>query len=506
MKAYLLTTLFLLVGISQSFAQKHEFIFYTKDGGMDVYVNDQLEGDIGKGGKYAFKVRFDEENPSYTLRLSKEGFEDKEFKFDSKPSNDYTKVFWAMQKKRYRLREESNHTFDLARVKFDIEKEKQISTIPGKTAYWGSIGIEESNVDVFKEVIHEDLKLSGFQGLIGYDDNDEEENLFEEKNVTSNSATADISIGAIIKNMKIGGKSSIYSPDMLYDLSVEMEVEWQFYDNASQKLLIKEVTKESSFMVKETGELVRGINLAFAENFGAALRNLEVVEAILNVEPGASKDYNETVLKQYSISNNDPKTFESYGKMIKSVNPSVVTLKGDKGHGSGFVVSEDGYILTNYHVIKNNKNIKALFQMGFELPVEILNHSEEFDLVLLKVVGSGYNALSLSDSKTEIGDDVIAIGTPNSTDLSNTVTKGIISGKRDNENGIELIQTDVSVSPGNSGGPLINSDGLVIGIISQKLVANGTEGIAFAIPIEFALDKLNIRLKKGVTTTNNTRR
>lgn len=494
MKTIFLTSIFLLVGISQSIAQKHEFIFYTKSGGMEIYANDQLEGVIGKGGKKAIKVKFDEENPSYTLRLHKEGFEDKEFVFHSKPANDYTKVFWAMQKSRYKLNEKSEHTFNLARVKFDIEPNQQISSIPGKSATWGSIGIEEGNTGIFKEVIHEDLITSGFQGLIDYKKEDEE-NLFEISTTSSSDQVADISIGAIIKNLKIAGQNYMFNQEAIYDLSVEMDIEWQFYDNASEKLLIKTETRENSFMVKETGELIRGMNLAFGENFGAALRNPEVIEAILGVESGNSKAYNETVLKKYSISKNTTEKFDSYGKMIKAVNPSVVTLKGSKGHGSGFVISEDGYILTNYHVVKNNNDIKAQFQMGFELPVEILNYSEESDLVLLKVAGSGFKALSLSDSQTELGDDVITIGTPNSTDLSNTVTKGIISGKRDNDNGIELIQTDVSVSPGNSGGPLIDNNGLVIGIISQKLIGMGTDGIAFAIPIEFALNKLNISLK-----------
>lgn len=505
MKTLYITTLLLIAGISQSIAQKHEFIFYTKNGGMEIYVNDQLEGDIGKGGKKAIKVRFDEDNPSITLKLHKEGFEDKEFVYNSKPANSYTKVFWAMQKSRFKLDQESEHSFNLARVKFDIDPNQQISSIPGRSATWGSIGIEEGNTGVFKAVIHEELVTTGFSGLIDFN-SEEEENLFEINNQSSSDEVADISIGAIIKSLKLSGQNYVFNQDAIYDLSVEMDIEWQFYDNTSQKLLFKTETKESSFMVKETGELIRGMNLSFAENFGAALRNPEVIEAILGVETSTSKEYNETVLKQYSITKNTAEKFDSYGKMIKAVNPSVVTLKGSKGHGSGFVISEDGYILTNYHVIKNNKNVKALFQMGFELPVEILNHSEEFDLVLLKVVGSGYKALPLSDSTVEIGDDVIAIGTPNSTDLSNTVTKGIISSRRDNDNGIELIQTDVSVSPGNSGGPLIDSNGLVVGIISQKLVANGTEGIAFAIPIEFALDKLNINLKRGATSRNNTRK
>ena len=206
MKAFYLTSIFLLVGISQTIAQKHEFIFYTKNGGMEIYANNELEGVVGKGGKKAIKVRFDEENPSYTLRLRKEGFEDKEFVFDSKPANDYTKVFWAMQKSRFRLDEESEHTFNLARVKFDIKPNEQISAIPGKSATWGSIDIEEGNTEICKAGIHEDLTISGFKGLIDYNGG-EEENLFEISSQSSSDEVADISIGAIIKKFKIKGQN-----------------------------------------------------------------------------------------------------------------------------------------------------------------------------------------------------------------------------------------------------------------------------------------------------------
>ncbi len=492
MKPVLLNLVFVLIFITQTFAQKHEFIFYTKEGGIKVFVNDEMHGTIGDGARYGLKVKFNEETPTYTLKLSKDGFEDKVFIYDKKPENSSTKIFWAMQKEKFKLDEESDHTFELARIKYDISPDEKVFTSPGSNVYWNDIGFEEGKVDIFKKGIHAELIFSGFKGLV---DDEKEENLFENTNSTEELEEADISIGAIVKDLKIGGRYNAYFPNRIYDQSVKMKVEWQFYDNNTNNFLIKVTTHEESFMVKETGDLVKGINMAFSENFAGTLRNPEVIEAIKDVESGAEISFKENVMKLYSIDKLEEQTYESYSNMIKSVNPSVVTIKGSKGHGSGFLVSKEGYILTNYHVIENNTGIKVLFQMGFELPVEVLNYSEEFDLALLKVMGSGFKPLSLSETQGELGDEVIAIGTPSSTDLSNTVTKGIISGKRTNENGIEYIQTDVSVSPGNSGGPLINNKGLVVGIISQKLVGLGTEGIAFAIPINLALKKLNITIK-----------
>lgn len=492
MRKIIFSVILLLGSYFQSFGQMHEFIFYTRTGDIQVFVNDEYKGEFGNRTKYVQGVEFDEKNPTISLKLHKEGYEDKEFIYNKKPQGKSTKIFWSMQKKRFRLKEKNEFTFDLSRVKFDIPSNAQISNIRGLTAYWSSIGIKESDVERYKQGVHSELLITGFTGLIGQN---QEENLFADNTNSETTANADISIGAIVKDIKIGGKLNPYNPSGIYDLLVKLEIEWQFYDNNSEHLLHKITTSEESFMVKETGVLSEGINLAFSENFAQTLRSEEVIKAINSAESSADKSYKEDVLKQYTITKAEIVNYDSFGKMIKSINPAVVTIKGDKKHGSGFIFSKDGYLLTNYHVVKNNNDLKAIFQMGFELPVEVLNYSEEYDLALLKVSGSGFKSLALLKGQVEVGDEVVAIGTPNSTDLSNTVTKGIVSGKRVNDSGSEFIQTDVSVSPGNSGGPLINSKGLVVGIISQKLIGVGTDGIAFAIPINFALKKLNINLK-----------
>ncbi len=176
--------------------------------------------------------------------------------------------------------------------------------------------------------------------------------------------------------------------------------------------------------------------------------------------------------------------------VIKQLVKSVVTIAHKEGHGSGFIISSDGYIITNYHVIENNQNLVVQLNEKLSLKAEVVKINPEYDLALLKIDAKELIALALGNSeKIEIGEEVIAIGTPVELSYGQTVSKGIISGKRKLEEHI-YIQTDASVNAGNSGGPLINQNAEVIGIVSRKRYDK--EGIAFAIPINEAIEKLNI--------------
>lgn len=191
------------------------------------------------------------------------------------------------------------------------------------------------------------------------------------------------------------------------------------------------------------------------------------------------------------------KRHNSYGEMIKTVAKSVVTIKTDQGHGSGFFISSDGYVLTNYHVVDKTTNMEVILENGYTFGASLIAKDEKRDVAILKMPGKNFKPL-LADTDPEsygIGTEVIAIGTPMDIDLGQTVTKGIVSGKREFDKQ-SFIQTDVSISPGNSGGPLINSStGHLIGIIVSKVMEQNVSGIGFAIPIEEALRVLNIKLK-----------
>ena len=167
----------------------------------------------------------------------------------------------------------------------------------------------------------------------------------------------------------------------------------------------------------------------------------------------------------------------------------------DNGHGSGVVISADGYIVTNYHVVAGSKKIEVIFNNGTIVAGEVIRNNSESDLALIKVKLEGLSPLIVSEDKNpEIGIDVWAIGTPSSLDLGQTVSKGIVSGIR-KTNGLTMLQIDAKISPGNSGGALINKDGTVLGIVSSKLIGYGTEGIGFAISSAEVLQSLNIRYK-----------
>ena len=185
-----------------------------------------------------------------------------------------------------------------------------------------------------------------------------------------------------------------------------------------------------------------------------------------------------------------------YAQIVKNSINSVVTVKTEFGHGSGFIISSDGYALTNNHVVEDAENIEVIFNNKLTLPAEIIKTDKNRDVTLLKIVGGGYNPLPLntSDKAAEIGSEVIAIGTPEDIKLGQSVTKGIISGYR-NLDDKNYIQTDVSINSGNSGGALLNTKGEVIGIVVAKITGSNVEGLGFAIPIDEAVKGLNIEFE-----------
>lgn len=159
-----------------------------------------------------------------------------------------------------------------------------------------------------------------------------------------------------------------------------------------------------------------------------------------------------------------------------------------RGVGSGFIISADGYIMTNAHVVEGASDVYVTLTDKREFKAKVIGSDTRTDVALLKIDGSNLPRLMIGDSdKIRAGEWVLAIGSP--FGLENTVTAGIISAKaRDTGDYLPLIQTDVAVNPGNSGGPLINLKGEVVGINSQIYSrSGGFMGISFAVPIDEAL-------------------
>ncbi len=167
--------------------------------------------------------------------------------------------------------------------------------------------------------------------------------------------------------------------------------------------------------------------------------------------------------------------------------------------GSGFIISSDGYVLTNAHVINAADEVIVKLSDKREFKAKIIGSDRRTDVALLKIDASGLPKVSIGDpNQLKVGEWVAAIGSP--FGLENTMTAGIVSAKGralPQENFVPFIQTDVAINPGNSGGPLFNLKGEVVGINSQIYSrSGGSMGLSFAIPIDVAMDVSN-QLKSG---------
>ena len=159
-----------------------------------------------------------------------------------------------------------------------------------------------------------------------------------------------------------------------------------------------------------------------------------------------------------------------------------------RGVGSGFVLSSDGFVMTNAHVVEGADEVIVTLPDKREFKARIIGADKRSDVAVVKIDASGLSAVKIGDAnRMRVGEWVMAIGSP--FGLENTVTAGIVSAKqRDTGDYLPFIQTDVAINPGNSGGPLINMRGEVIGINSQIYSrSGGFQGISFAIPIDEAI-------------------
>lgn len=232
-----------------------------------------------------------------------------------------------------------------------------------------------------------------------------------------------------------------------------------------------------------------------------------LITSIFNSNGGSVKEVVNSMTNKYEITETDSPVVAIAAK----VSPSVVGIKvtysyeifrgystETEGEGSGIIYSEDGYIVTNYHVIEEaideeTAKVEVALQGSEEwIEATIVGHDEITDLAVIKIDKKGLQAAEFGTSNDlKVGDIAVAIGNPLGSDFAGTVTSGVISAldRSVTTDGrtYKLLQTDAAINTGNSGGALANSKGQVIGINTVKIVATGVEGIGFAIPSDEAL-------------------
>jgi S1-C subfamily serine protease len=264
---------------------------------------------------------------------------------------------------------------------------------------------------------------------------------------------------------------------------------WTLKDKRTRKVLYESSVAGGNYLGSAKNlsiqELQDNINYHAKMTAISSLRRLlqqpEFLEATVSkTEMAESTGSQLSILEQADFCNN-----------LESCMKASVTIQAEEKFGSGFIISPEGYILTNEHVVADADIIDVKFSNGMIVEGKIIRSSAVVDVALIKVGIRGLPYFKVSDdSGIELGSTVKTIGTPESRDLGQSVTQGIVSGYRPDE--VSMIQTDLSVNRGNSGGPLLTEKMEVIGIVTSKLFGVGTEGINFSITIGDALKALKI--------------
>jgi len=215
--------------------------------------------------------------------------------------------------------------------------------------------------------------------------------------------------------------------------------------------------------------------------------------AVVNISTAQTVRTQAGVPQIPNLDENDP-FYEFFRRFVPRQPGQAPREFENRSLGSGFIISADGYLLTNAHVVEGADEINVRLLDKREFKAKVIGADKRTDVALIKIEASGLPVVKVGDpNKLKVGEWVLAIGSPFGFD--NTVTAGIVSGKGRSlpqENFVPFIQTDAAVNPGNSGGPLFNLRGEVVGINSQIYSrTGGFMGISFAIPIDLALDVQN---------------
>jgi len=206
---------------------------------------------------------------------------------------------------------------------------------------------------------------------------------------------------------------------------------------------------------------------------------------------------------ELTITQRAEKVMPSAVGIVAYIQSSQSIFGGEQSQGSGIILSEDGYIVTNQHVIDGATSVKVVLNDGSEYNASVVGEDEKTDLAVLKIEATGLTPAEFGNSdQMQIGEQVIAVGNPGGLELAGSVTVGYVSAVNrpittSNGGTIDCIQTDAAINPGNSGGALVNTYGQVIGINSQKIAATEYEGIGFAISINEAQPIINDLIQYG---------
>jgi S1-C subfamily serine protease len=352
--------------------------------------------------------------------------------------------------------------------------------IPHQTLKWRG-GRVQVDPDEFDDAFQREL------GTLGYDVVGLAGDLFE----TGEEQRAEYLLGGSIKAVEVdvcypnSGFGNVRSAKG----AAMLEVDWQLYSRLDRSVVARMTTRAGATQNRASRDGIEGLIVAaFAENVRALaasgkLQPLVGEPADLSFARVADKTL--PVIRAALPA-------RSVGGMAGVVGATVLVDGGDR-FGSGFLISTDGYFLTNHHVVGSSKFVKLRWSDRIETVGEVVRVDKGRDVALIKGEARQRAPVRLAAAAPAVGQDVYAVGTPLDRALQSSVTKGILSARRVID-GYSFLQSDVSVLPGNSGGPLVNAQGDLIGMTVSGLQVKGApQGVNFFIPADEALAFLGVR-------------
>lgn len=315
-------------------------------------------------------------------------------------------------------------------------------------------------------------------------------NLFE----AAGGAEAEYAVAGLVKGINV----NVCYPFSSNDISrakgeARLTVEWQVYSRLKREVIGK-VEVVGAAEVKESVD--GGAMELMRRALGDSVRGLINSEVFRQAALGGG---GATLAKGQVVSPGvrEPIVFAKPTRKpaaLADVVGSVVTVLSGDGHGSGFLISDDGYVLTNRHVTAGAKYVKIRWSDRLESVGEVIREDKGRDVALIKTDARGRTPLTLRRGAPEIGSEVYAVGAPLEVELQGTVTRGIVSAGNRVFDNYSYIQSDVTVNPGNSGGPLVTKDGDVVGLTVSGLRPDGApSGVNLFIPAGDAMDFLSLR-------------
>lgn len=339
----------------------------------------------------------------------------------------------------------------------------------GDVSLWREADNKIGGIETFDRIFRDQLKGLGFRTA------GDPTNLFEDQ------ASADLQVGALVTDLRIKVCNYVTLVNATFQGSAVMDVEWQIYSVSQAKVLARIKT--------HGGTTIKGVKQ------GAGSSLLQGAFADNAQRLAADEEFRQIVAGPAPLQSASPLGLMAYRAAaigdvpLATAVKSVVSIFAGDGMGSGVVISADGYILTNHHVTGSSGQVRVRWPDGAETVGEVIRADRKRDVALIKTTSKAV-PLPVRGVPVQVGETVFAVGTPLRKEFSNTLTRGVVSATRVVE-GQTLIQSDVAVDHGNSGGPLLDEQGRIVALTVSGYAEDGvSRNINFFIPIDDALKAL----------------